>query len=530
MFRVLLVDDEPLILSGIKFMIDWEKNNCEIVGTARNGQQALAAIAQLDPDIVIADINMPVMNGIELLRQAGEEAPHVVFLMLTNLQEFALAQEALRLHAVDYIAKADLEPEALEAALANAVKEAAKRKNLARVKMVDRYINTSRSKIVKHAALQYLTQPTFSPEYATILHEEGMLNSYAVLHLRFDFSRQLQPEPNENAKQLLHWEMELIEKLAQNCFPNSILLQTEQLPNMYLIYWGNPLPATGNQLVQEFMDRLVSASQNITNLVPYVQATRVFSGSNTREECQAELHNLQQHAYLASQPFVLAGTFTLPTLKPLLVTSLTGRLKAELNSRNQAACIDLLEKAAQQVADTPHEQAQAIWLCHELYTLVLGTGGFEKNDWIATSAQRFAEIENLATRAQGFAWLQKLKAVLEQETPYFASSHDDLVEKAKQFAQNHIGEKIVLQQVADYVGMSASYFSSFFKKETGRNFIDYANQLKIDRAQELIKSGIYRMNEIGYLLGFENAYYFSKVFRRYTGVSPTEYQKSLQTP
>lgn len=74
MYRILLVDDEPIILSGIKFLIDWEKNNCTIIDSARNGQEALEKIHALSPDIVLCDINMPVMNvGVELLKIAAAE-------------------------------------------------------------------------------------------------------------------------------------------------------------------------------------------------------------------------------------------------------------------------------------------------------------------------------------------------------------------------------------------------------------------------------------------------------------------------
>ncbi|HBD01178.1 MAG TPA: DNA-binding response regulator, partial [Lachnoclostridium sp.] len=123
MYQVLLVDDETIILSGIKFLIDWEKQNCNITGSARNGRDALEKIRNHPPDIVFCDIKMPVMDGMELLQIVNEEFPSVVFIMLTNFQEFSLAREALRLHAVDYLLKAQLEANALIKSLSNAKKE-----------------------------------------------------------------------------------------------------------------------------------------------------------------------------------------------------------------------------------------------------------------------------------------------------------------------------------------------------------------------------------------------------------------------
>lgn len=109
MYQVLLVDDEPLILAGIKFMIDWQKNGCQIADTAGNGQQALEKLRALHPDIVICDIAMPVLSGIDLLQHAAEESPETVFIMLTNHQDFQLARKSLRYRSVDYLLKTDLD-------------------------------------------------------------------------------------------------------------------------------------------------------------------------------------------------------------------------------------------------------------------------------------------------------------------------------------------------------------------------------------------------------------------------------------
>lgn len=131
MYNCLIVDDETIILSGIKFLIDWEKNDCAIMDTARNGRDALEKIRSCPPDIVLCDINMPVLNGMELLKICNEEFPSIVFVMLTNLQEFDLARDAIRYRAADYLLKVQLEAPALEESLQKAKKEYERRSKLA---------------------------------------------------------------------------------------------------------------------------------------------------------------------------------------------------------------------------------------------------------------------------------------------------------------------------------------------------------------------------------------------------------------
>lgn len=130
MYKVMIVDDETIILSGIKFLVDWEKIGCVISATARNGEDALEQIRKMPPDIVLADINMPVMDGITLLSKVSQEFPHIVFIMLTNLEEFELARKALQNRAVDYLLKSRLEASVLEEALERAKKERSQRARL----------------------------------------------------------------------------------------------------------------------------------------------------------------------------------------------------------------------------------------------------------------------------------------------------------------------------------------------------------------------------------------------------------------
>ena len=122
MYRIVLVDDEPLILAGIASLITWEDHDCTIVGKATNGPSACDIIAEQKPDIVITDIRMPIMNGLELVEKCKADGHTFAFIVLTNLEEFTLARKALTLGATDYLVKIDLNADALIEALYKAKK------------------------------------------------------------------------------------------------------------------------------------------------------------------------------------------------------------------------------------------------------------------------------------------------------------------------------------------------------------------------------------------------------------------------
>lgn len=104
------------------------------------------------------------------------------------------------------------------------------------------------------------------------------------------------------------------------------------------------------------------------------------------------------------------------------------------------------------------------------------------------------------------------------------SKTDKIVEAAKEYVRENYGEKLTLAAIASKIGISQGYLSSVFKKQTGGNLNDYINQMKIEKAKELLEKHEYMMYEISDMLGFENPYYFSKVFKKLTGITPSEYE------
>ena len=129
MYRIIVVDDEPIILSGIRHLIDWEKEDAEIIGVARNGAEAFSLIESEHPDIVITDIRMPVMDGLALVEKCTAVYPDIVFIILTSLAEFSLAKEAVGYGVAEYLLKTELGSKEHITALDKSKKERYRRSN-----------------------------------------------------------------------------------------------------------------------------------------------------------------------------------------------------------------------------------------------------------------------------------------------------------------------------------------------------------------------------------------------------------------
>ena len=171
MYRVLLADDEPIILSGLQSMLDWERLDCAVCAAARDGQQALELVEARRPDIVVCDINMPRLTGLELLEACAQRYPELVFIMLTNYQDFHMAQQSLRNRAVDYLLKIDLDEEKLARSLRLAIDECEKRRRLL-APSLSRREGSLAEEPARHAAVLLSPEGGYEAERAIAALEE----------------------------------------------------------------------------------------------------------------------------------------------------------------------------------------------------------------------------------------------------------------------------------------------------------------------------------------------------------------------
>lgn len=152
MYRILLVDDEPLILAGIASMMEWGDYDCVVADKATNGSQALEKIEEIQPDIVITDIKMPAMNGLEFMEECRNRGYQGEFILLTNLEEFSLAQRALRLGALDYLVKIEITPEILGESLQKPLRYVGKSRKQRAVRLFRKYCKKTQRRLQKNSS------------------------------------------------------------------------------------------------------------------------------------------------------------------------------------------------------------------------------------------------------------------------------------------------------------------------------------------------------------------------------------------
>ena len=532
MYRVILVDDEPLILAGIASLLNWEEHDCAIVGKATNGPSAYDMILEQKPDIVITDIRMPVLNGLELIEKCQATGMSFAFLVLTNLEEFDLARKALALGASDYLVKLNLSPEELS----RAVNRAKENCDLMVRKNEHQHVGSQSQAGTGEYARAYFTQLLISQDESLVPHE-ALLSEYekpfAILFsLRQDNICFLPGEEVMDLKQISSQISDILGGICSRFFHAFTLLPYNS--NTFLLVASLRDYETFEETVTSFCQKANSA------LKTYFEFTAVFGISDTGggilelpSAVKAAKTALEYYYYDSSSPIVFyhgqqyhkssARTFNINFLKKDLALALQQNDSGKL-SEIFGQIIDLFTECK------PGKE-HAASACINIYTYLYSFFDNTENSYqdIFPYTINVAEyLNHFTSLADILEWLgsfeKKLCKLLDDRKE---NRSDKLVEQAKRYIGGHYQSKLTLTEIAEVLNISAGHLSITFKKFTGMTLSDYIANVKIEHAKELIDTHQYLMYEISDMLGFDNPYYFSKVFKKVTGMSPREHEKRM---
>ena len=411
MRKLLLVDDEPLVLVGLQGMLPWEEYGIEICATARNGLQAMQLIEQKRPDIVIADIMMPVQSGLELLHACREKFGRVpLFIILTSVEKYQFAREALSGQAVEYLVKLELTPETLGQAIKKAVDILCSmdtQKSANRIPASDRPgINSFYDRFFTH-----LFNNLFE-------NKEQFVKQQLELGVDFSFDSYV------------------------TCYCKINILGKQDISSDRLI----GLYTSTSRMAWETITRHMACY--VTNLeLGHFAITFCLSEQDVKD-----YQNVIENVLLQ----------TILILKNYFNVSLTCGVGKKVDS--------------------------PLAIC----------------DSFRTSRYAFAACE--------------MKSI-----SFYKGTTNKTIDDIMAYIESNLEKRITLNQTAAIFGFNSNYLSQLFSKHAGCSFIDYVSTQKINKAKLLLSESDVKVYEISEKLGFESAFYFSNVFKKYTGLSPREY-------
>lgn len=534
--KVFLVEDEMVIRRGIKNSIDWEKEGYIFCGEASDGELAYPMIIKEKPDILITDIRMPFMDGLELCKLVKKELPNIKILILSGYDEFDYAKEAIRLGVTEYLLKPISSGKLLEAL--NGVSESIRRekedKDLVRKYMEEMRENTEHE---KQKFFEQMIAGNLSMADALETRKKYEMNlsagMYNLLLFRFTLG-----EENRKSGELLGEAEYAIEKL------------TERLEYVFEFQrgvegWAFLLMADNEEQMSE---RVKELSKDLEEIMKNYSTIAYFGGIG---QPVARLRELEESFREAER--ALAARFTMElnriisvedirmaqnvdTLDDIEITSFGEIEKTRTMLEkflNNGAEDEIDEFVDVYINELPEENLKSVlmrqYIIMDAYIVMMSF--CEKIEGIEGEMQ--AQSEELKNSMKTIQTLEEiknyirmlLKKIIGVRDTISGRRYSDIIEIAKdQIRKTYMSDEISLNTIAAEVGMSPSYFSSIFSKEMGKTFVEYLTEIRMDRAKELLMCSSMKTSEIGYEVGYKDPHYFSYIFKKTQNCTPKEFR------
>lgn len=518
MLSVIIVEDEPNIANLISKLIDWPSMDMELVAMCQDGIQALDRIQALEPDIVITDIRMAGMDGIELIRETRGLNIPCDFIIISGYSQFDYAQSAIRFNVEDYLLKPINKGELTASLQRIADKRTSANEESNR--------NSQHIRTLRDAFMKILTS-TENPNQVVSVAENYGLNVQTGMAqctiLRIDSesgylppslpdaiiakSRQhLDPVCHEmlpyikdahhivllsNYRQELDWNT-----VQQNLFDDLLALVQQSGHADLSLTCGVGMPTD--------TDRLTDALQTARFALHY----RLQEGSN-----KLYIYNTLKFSPLIVRdiltPQILtdldryAETLTFTQLGPLL-----DKIFAHITvGISPAVLLSVCATLTQRILDAVLAIAPTL-------------NKVQLEDEVHTVIHDCANLSQM--KLSLYAWCKETIETASDEKSKLGSRP---IFEAKQYIDAHFAESISLEELADHVHLSPAYFSVIFKKEAGQNFSDYLALRRIQTAKQLLRTSDLSVAAVGEAVGYQDNRYFSRIFSKLVGVKPSQYRK-----
>ncbi|WP_245602201.1 response regulator [Peribacillus kribbensis] len=509
---MLIVDDEVLERKALTKFISSSDEEVEVIGEAPNGRKAIELAKNHSPDIIFMDIKMPGIDGVQAVKEIKKFSSSIRFIMVSAFNTFEYAKEVMRLGVKEYILKPSSRQDILDS-LKRAAGEILEER---RIEEEHRHLKENLTHAVSLVQKEWITSLLVNQVQDISFDEWGQLLGLEVAHGYIGVFA-IQPlngkNPSENEVQKWYmWLRDALKTAARNEEIMAGSLNDLKMPVLFLCK------------AQLKRSQIKTSAQNIHITLPGLfkaqfPNARLHIGIGSPYNEARELHLSYHEAVSAMENGSIASSQKAARANPLDAE------KKLLESIQQGDTVQVMADLGVYVENL-HNEEEGIGFkksFEELFVLISRM----LHDFGITSQTPPAFVESeTPIKIIEKSKLYLLTAVQQVQT--FRMNHaGGILYKAKEFIEKHFSESITLEQVAEYVELSPFYFSKLFKERFGMTFIDYVTDIRINKAKKEMTDPGKSMKEICFSVGYKDPNYFSRVFKKMTGHSPSEFRKSV---
>jgi two-component system response regulator YesN len=536
MYKLIIVDDEEEVRKGIIQKIDWNKFNFEIGGEAENGREALDLIEENVPDVVITDITMPLMDGLELAAILKESYPTVKTVILTGFDDFKFAQQAIKYGVADYILKPvvhkDID-ELIEKLKNRIDSEIAQKEDIV---MLRRHYNESLP-VIKGEFLSSLI--TGKPDANEVKNRAASYNLrlggdiFIVAAASIDGKSFSNNVFEENDIELVRFAVlnisrEIVEK---NSF-GEVFFHDE---NLIIIAGFQDYEKTS--ILAKSFSTLEEIRQNVEKYlkisITIGLGSMCGSLSKLRESYRTALAALDYKLIIGENKVIF-----IEDLEPQTTDNVAfddGKEKALISSIKFGTQDDVKKVVDALLNDI--SSMKASFKDYQMYLMEVTAAinklsrNFQLNagEIFGTNVTLYEEVLRLKSLDSVRNWIEEICIrLMNHISDKRQNTTEMLLEKAKYYIKNNFGDSdLSIQKLADHLHISPSYMSMIFKKDAGLTFLKYLVNIRLETAKELLGNTDLKTSQIAEKIGYPEINYFSYFFKKNFGMSPREYRNKL---
>lgn len=525
-YRVLIVDDEADIRLGLRMKIDWEQLGLELAGEAGNGAEALERLADRDVDIVITDMNMPLMNGVSFLKECRERYPGLKLIVITGYEDFHYARAAVQSQARDYLLKPVARDE-LEAALARVAAEleennrSTSHKALLEWKLTQYYAEMKENFILQ--AVKAEGVPGNAVRERARLFELGEWEHCRVRFVaagmrerqQSGFSRERMPDQFSLPFQLLCREF------AGGRQEETLVFHDAGYPGLMHFVIGETDEANAG-----FVEDLRLCVRQHLRLEPAIGTGQPAEGlQEWREGYLSALLAWNLQDALPADQLPAAGEGGAAALSE----ETAALLRKSLSRGDEEAFGELVRKElAYSFAASRSAFVKTIFQIYMLIESAAAQSGVRPDAGSALWVRPELAL-GLRTVAKAEQFLTDMARLMQARAREGSADPERrLVQAVAQFIGDNYMYDLTLTMLAERYNYHPSYFSELFKSKMGKTFVQYVTEVRMGQAVRLLEETPLSLWDIAELTGFANASYFSTKFKRQYGISPSDYRQARQ--
>ena len=534
MMRVLIADDEMKVCQLIRYLVHWEAYDMEVIGMAYNGEDAFDMIVREKPDLVITDIRMPGLDGIQLVEKTTQiPGIQTYFVIVSGYGQFEYARQAVRLGVQDYllkpIRKKDLET-VLEKVSGKHRAETKQREEKVQLKTElaqtkEKMKNNLLQDLLFSQADYFRTSEIAEIEarygcsfkgssYCTILGHlypnsmeiSGEEKQFAMSKLQKTFRERLEPVC-EDFLCLVH-DYEVI------CLLN---LQQEQLDKLEMR-----------------MVRIGSVMNGIREMIPNARLAIIYEeGADVLQQGKEKLEKLRRMllSRFSKRDYMILSAKDVSgaawRMSDLITEDWRKQLRLEmelLHAEGVRTRIHEIQERMKEAMPIP----ETIYVVYReiIVSFLFGMQNYYKDAERPAIETYLRGLDIYASFEDAFDWLEdELSLIVQKQAKQQKDLESRPIRLAKKYIHDHIGENISLDSVSREVGLNPAYLSSVFKKDSGQNFMEYVTYVRMETAKNLLTRSGDSVIDIAYAVGYSDVKYFSKLFKKHSHLTPTEYRK-----